>query len=64
MRTRTQLRVGVNLTSHVIFVNRSITTKMLLNELDGDRSVMKSIETEGHGQRGTNNGCRSPYRRC
>ena len=45
---------------YAIFVSRSTTTKMLSNEFDSSRSIMKSIETEDHGRRGMDNGCRSP----
>ena len=51
-------------TKCAIFVSQSTTTKILSNEFDGGRSVMKSLETEDHGRRGTCNGCKSPYGRC
>lgn len=32
----------------VILVNQSITTKIVLNKFDGRRSIMKSMEIDGH----------------
>ena len=45
---------------YAIFVSRSTMTKMLSNEFDGGRSVVKSIEIEDHGRPGMDNGYRSP----
>ncbi len=46
---------------YVIFVNRSTRTRIELKDLEHGRSIMKSIEINGHGLLRIGSGCNKPY---
>jgi len=55
------LRQGIK---WLIFVNRSITTRIGSYASDSGMSVMKSMDIDFHGFPGTSFGCSSPYGAC
>jgi hypothetical protein len=54
----TVLVIGIK---YIIFVNKSTRTRIWLKDLEHGRSIMKSIEINGHGLLKIGSGCNKPY---